>query len=121
MTNHFSKTKINHLGNTSERLQAQNRLPKSLLVYFETQTHLTTLLQKTLNLLITQEMAQTCQVVRYAQGELIISTANNTLINHLRYLSGTLVDTLKQQKEFVELQKLTFVQFDATATFSKTC
>lgn len=119
MTNRFSK--INHLGNTSERLQAQNRLPKSLLSYFETQTELTTLFQHTLSMMLATEVAQTCQVVRYAYGELIISTPNNTLINHLRYLSGTLIESLKQHQEFYQLQKLSFVLFDSTATFSKTC
>lgn len=119
MTNHFSK--INHLGTTCERLQAQNQLPKLLTDYFENQSKLTALLQQTLSTLVVPQAAQTCQVVRYANGELIVSTPNGTLINHLRYLSGTLMELLKQQHEFIDLQKISLVQFESTATFSKTC
>lgn len=87
---------INHLGSTTERLKAQNNLPKKLLAYQTKNSQLTDLFRQTLGEITTQEMATFCQVVRYADGQLIVATSNATLVNHLRYLSQTLKETLKQ-------------------------
>lgn len=101
---------INHLGNTTERLKAQNNLPKTLLAHQAKNSQLTDLFKQTLSEMTTQEMATLCQVVRYANGQLIVATSNATLANHLRYLVDTLKEALKQHHPvFCDLHKIDVV------------
>lgn len=101
----------NRLASKSERLKASNHLPQELINYFEQQAHLTTLFQQVVTDMALPEMASLCQVVRYANGELIISSANATAINHLYRLLPALIDALKIHQDFQFLHKIHLVHY----------
>lgn len=106
--------RTNHLASKSELLKAQNRIPQGLRAYFELQAHQTLIFRQTVAQLIPKEMADLCQVVRYFNGELIVSSPNLTLNNHLHYLLPTLINTLKSHQAFAQLSTITLVHFCPT-------
>lgn len=106
--------RYNRLASKSERLKASNHLPQGLINYFEQQAHLTTLFQQVVIDKVSPEMASLCQVVRYANGELIVSSANATAINHLYRLLPALMDTLKTHQDFQLLHKIHLVHYVPT-------
>lgn len=101
----------NHLAHRSEVIKASNHLPQGLRAYFDEQTRWTLLFRQVVEQVISTEMADACQVVRYFNGELIVSSPNLTLINHLHYLLPTLIDALKFYQEFTHLNKISLVHF----------
>lgn len=96
----------NHLAAHHERLQAAHRLPKAWQSYFEHQTKLNDAWLVAVGDLLSADVASLCQVVRFCDGQLIVSTPNQTLVNHLRYLSGNLIDTLGKQSIFADIHSI---------------
>lgn len=101
----------NHLASQDEFIKATNRLPKKIRSYFEQQAQLTTAFRQTVEPMLSKSMVQLCQVVRYADGEMIVSVSNATLVNHLHYLLPTLLNALKTHNDFIYLNKIHFVYF----------
>lgn len=95
----------NRLANQSERLSARNRLPKPWLAHYQRQQKLDAL-WRALTADTLGDAASLCQVVRFCEGKLVVSTPNQTLANHLRFLAPSLIDALKRHPDFANLRTL---------------
>lgn len=102
--------KTNHLANKVEKMHAANAIPSKLLTYFAMQEELTYLLHQSLAEFIDESAVTSCQVVRFFNGELIVTTSSLTLANHLRYLEQQLLESLKTKPALHTLNKLSIVQ-----------
>ncbi len=105
----------NQFANRTERLTAKAQLPKAFLHYLHTQEQLTQIFRQVVSEVVSVQASEQCQVVRYHEGELIISTHNATLVNHLRYVHDLLVTHLRQQPKFAHVYKLHLVYSADTA------
>lgn len=114
----------NHLAHRSEAIKVNNQLPQGLRAYFDEQTQQTLAFQQVVAQVVSTEMATLCHVVRYFNGELIVSSPNLTLINHLRRLLPILINTLQSHQDFKNLNKINLVYFCPSSlanTTLKTC
>lgn len=98
--------KSNHLASFTERLQAVNALPETFITYQKQQAMLTQAFCQALTGVVDEQSLAGCQVVRFFNGELIISCSSTTLVNHLRYLSSLILSTLQNHPTFAAVQKL---------------
>lgn len=101
----------NQLSSRTERMRGVYHLPisKSITAYFAEQERLTQAFFETLASTLTPDTLTLCRVIRYHQGQLIVTVENQTFINQLNYLKPSLMDTLSKHPLFRHLSCLSFV------------
>ncbi|MCL1623054.1 DciA family protein [Moraxella sp. Tifton1] len=108
---HLKHHAPNHLASTLEKQAAAGAtLPSHLTQRIAHLKSCTNLLQQALKPLLPAEMLTDCQVAHIDQQRLTISLSSATAANHLRYLSASCLQSLRNQDEqFRHLQVLDII------------
>ncbi|PNK60233.1 DciA family protein [Psychrobacter sp. FDAARGOS_221] len=93
-----NRSKPNHLAKLIDHQKsAASSLPKSVKDKFTELNQLTHEIKALLNTGLPEEILNTLWVVKYDDGNLVLSVQSQTAANHLRYQANNLIHILKEQ------------------------